>query len=303
VPAVKSEATFRIVSGVVIAAAMALFIGLRFGLVPGLVSLGVMLAIALVSGLAPSLRRARIARAPFPEAYRTILEREVSFYRRLEPAERERFEDEVAIFLAEQHITGKRGAPVSDELRVLVAASAIVLVFGRPGFRYPNTRDIVLYDETFSPDYEEGGKDANVLGMVHGSGPIIFSSRALEHGFSNARDGLNVGLHEFAHVLDFDAGQADGVPSMMPWAVLRPWTQVMHAETSRVEARRSILRAYAATNEAEFFAVATEAFFERPAQLQAKHADLYALLRDTYGQDPASRATVPPAPRPEKKSR
>ena len=82
---------------------------------------------------------------------------------------------------------------------------------------------------------------------------------------------------------------------MMPWAALRPWTSVMHSETTRVEARRSILRGYAATNEAEFFAVATEAFFERPVQLREKHAALYGLLEETYGQDPASaRASMPP---------
>jgi Mlc titration factor MtfA (ptsG expression regulator) len=289
----SGEAMFRIGSGLLIASALALFAGLRFGLAAGLVTLAVVVAIAVSIAVVPSLRRARIARAPFPKGFREVLEREVAFYRRLSPAERERFEDEVAIFLAEQNIAGKRGAKVDDELRVLVAASAIMLVFGRPGFRYPTTRDIVIYDESFSKDYEEGGTEANVLGMVHGSGPIIFSSRALKHGFANERDGLNVGLHEFAHVLDFDAGQADGVPAMMPWGALRPWTQVMHSETALVEARRSVLRSYAATNEAEFFAVATEAFFERPVQLRDKHPELYRLLKETYGQDPAAQSAPP----------
>ncbi len=291
----RSDAAFRIGSSLLVAAAVALFAGLRFGVGIGLAAFGVLSLAATALTLLPIARRARAADGPFPERFRAILEREVAFYRGLDAKERARFERELAIFLAEQTITGKRGAPVSDELRVLVAASAIVLVFGRPGFRYPSTRDVVIYDDTFDTDYEEGGAHANVLGMVHGSGPILFSSRALKQGFANSHDGLNVGLHEFAHVLDFYAGAADGVPGMMPWAAVRPWTKVMHSETARVEAHRSILRGYAATNEAEFFAVATEAFFEKPQQMHDKHPELYALLRETYGQDPAAAKVVHPA--------
>jgi Mlc titration factor MtfA (ptsG expression regulator) len=220
-----------------------------------------------------------------PLAQRTI-EEKVAFYQRLSAPEKERFLREVKRFLFDQQISGPRGAPLPDDLRALVAASAVMLVFGRKGYVYARTRDIVVYDEAFDLDYQEGANKP-VLGMVHGSGPILFSARALREGFANTQDGHNVGLHEFAHVLDFQAGEADGVPSLMPWRTVEPWIRQMHEETDRIERHRSVLREYGATNEAELFAVATEAFFEKPQTLAAKHPKLYAMLAATYGQDPA----------------
>lgn len=257
--------------------------------VPWLPALAGLLAAGLVYGL--RTRRDRRHRAleaePFPESWRAILEEWVDFYRDLEPVEQSRFEREVYIFLDEQTITGPQGAEVDDELRVLVAASAIVVVFGRRGFRYPRLRDIVIYAKAFDENYREGSKDANVLGMVHAQGPILFSARSLKQGFRGEHDGHNVGYHEFAHVLDFDGGRADGIPGFMPWSAIRPWLNVMHDEAAKVKERRSLLRRYAATNEAEFFAVATEMFFEKPKRLRKEHSELYELLRDAYGQDPA----------------
>lgn len=260
-------------------------LGLRFGLPVGLaVGVGAGLLAWLLLGRRDRRRRA-LARAPFPEAWRAILEEWVGYYRDLDEAARRRFEDEVRWFVDEQVITGPRGAAVDDELKVLVAASAVVVVFGRPGFRYPKLRDIVIYDRAFDEAYADGG---NILGMVHGQGPILFSARALRQGFRGEQDGHHVGYHEFAHVLDFDQGRADGVAGFMPWASVQPWLKVMHDETARVRRGRSVLRRYASKNEAEFFAVATEMFFEKPAKLKAEHPELYALLRDTYGQDPAA---------------
>ena len=250
-----------------------------------------LLALAVVAvvglGLRRVLRRRALARAPFPEAWRAVLESDVAYYRRLPDPEKKRFEGELRVFLDEQVITGPRHAPVSDRLRVLVAASAIMLVFGRPGFRYPRLRDVVIYERAFDDEYREGAQK-NILGMVHGQGPIILSAKHLEQGFSDARDGLHVGLHEFAHVLDFDVGQADGVPTFMPWRAITPWVDLMRDEATRIERGRSVLRPYAATNEAEFFAVATEAFFERPRALRERHPQLYALMVETYGQDPVA---------------
>lgn len=287
-----SERALRVGSVVLLALAAALFPALRFGALAATVVFVVVLGVGLAWTFAASWRRARVLGKPFPETHRAILERDVDAYRKLSPADRARFEGEVAIFLAEQHVTGPRGEPIDEELAVLVAASATILAFGRPGFRYPTTRDVVVYDESFDDQYRVGAKaqeGAPILGMVHGSGPILFSARALREGFRNPKDALNVGLHEFAHVLDFQSGQADGVPSFMPWAAVRPWVGVMHSETKRIRAHHSILRAYGATNEAEFFAVATEMFFEQSARMKDKHPELYRLLVATYGQDPAGK--------------
>jgi Mlc titration factor MtfA (ptsG expression regulator) len=280
-----SEARFRIGSAFLVALAAAIFPAVRFGPRAGGLAFAIVLAVLASIALVPVWRRSRILAAPFPDAFRKILEKDVDAYRRLGAADKKRFEGEVALFLAEQNIAGPRGEAIDDELRVLVAASATIVAFGRPGFRYPRTRDVVVYDEAFTDSYEVGAKDANVLGMVHGSGPILFSARALRDGFANPRDANNVGLHEFAHVLDFEAGRADGVPGFMPWASVRPWLGVMHAETKRIQRHQSILRDYAATNEAEFFAVATEMFFEQPERMKDKHPALYGLLVSTYGQD------------------
>lgn len=276
------------VASLLIGGAVALFVGLRAEHFAWS-ALGLLVALVIYAVWTRRDRRRRaLAREPFPEAWRAILEEEVAYYRALPEAEKRRFEREVRFFLDEQVVTGPRGADVADDLRVLVAASAVVLVFGRPGYRYPRLRDIVVYEGAFDDDYEvhAGG---NILGMVHAQGPILFSARSLRAGFRGERDGRNVGYHELAHVLDFEAGRADGVPGFMPWDAVRPWVLRMHAEMAKAEKGRSILRRYAATNEAELFAVATEMFFERPERMKEKHPELYALLVKAYRQDPAAR--------------
>lgn len=232
-------------------------------------------------------RRARIEQEGFPESWRRILDEQVAFYRRLGSADRARFEREVRAFLAETVVTGPRGKRLEDDLRVLVAASAIILVFGRPGYRYPLLRDVIVYDDAFDEDYEVH-RHGGLLGQVGAQGPLILSARALREGFAAANGGHNVGLHEFAHLLDFEDGAADGIPSLMPWRSVRPWIELMRRETLRAREHRSVLREYAATNQAELFAVATEAFFEQPVELARQHPELYAVLRETYGQDPAA---------------
>ena len=284
-----SESRFRIGSALALALAIGLFVVVRRGVPIGSLVFAVTFAIGALVATVPLRRRSNVLAAAFPESFRAILVKDVEAYRRLSDSDKKRFEGDVAIFLAEQNITGPRAAKLDDELRVLVAASATIVAFGRPGFRYPTTRDVVVYEGTFDESYAVGAKDANLLGMVHGSGPILFSARALRDGFRQPHDASNVGLHEFAHVLDFQGGRADGVPAFMPWQAVKPWIALMHAETKRIEHHQSVLRDYAATNEAEFFAVATEMFFEQPERMKEQRPELYDLLRSTYGQDPGKR--------------
>ena len=282
-----SEARLPLFAVLLIATAAAILPTLRAGPVAGLAVALLVTSLGAAVVLAPLFRRRRIERAPFPESQRRILEADVEAYRRLSTEERRRFERAVAVFLAEQRITGPRGAPLDEELRVLVAASAVIVAFGRRGFHYPRTRDVVVYEGAFDESYRDDTRDPKYLGMVHGAGPILLSAQALRDGFRNPHDGRNVGLHELAHVLDFDVGHADGFPAFMPWRAVDPWLRLVHDETRRVRAHQSILREYAATNEAEFFAVATEMFFEQPRRLRDKHPRLYDLLRQAYAQDPA----------------
>jgi Mlc titration factor MtfA (ptsG expression regulator) len=238
-------------------------------------------------------RKARARRSleerGLPPALREILSREVGFYRALDEAERERFEREVGVFLGQHTITAPRGAPLPDDLRVLVAASAVIIVFGRPDFRFPVLRDIVVYPSSFDPEEWVPKEDGELDGQVLDQGPILLSAEALREGFAGDVPGGNVGIHEFAHLLDTEQGESTGVPSIMPAEVVGPWLELMRRESERAAAGRSMLDEYAATHESEFFAVATEAFFERPRAMKRRHPELYALLSATYRQDPAAR--------------
>jgi hypothetical protein len=238
-------------------------------------------------------RRALLAQ-PFPEAWRTILERRIGFYRELEDDDdaRRRFEDDVRIFLAEQRIygagQGQDRLEIGDETRLLIAASAAILSHGLPNLEWPRMRDIVVHPRAFDEDY--GDEDPTISGMVHLQGPILYSERDLRLGFRR-QDGHNVGLHELAHTLDLADGHADGVPIGAGWASNAPWVAIISDRLAKLRAHRypNVLRDYAATNEAEFFAVAVEAFFERPHALRDKDPELYGMLRDYFGQDPAAK--------------
>lgn len=243
-------------------------------------------------------RRRRLVAEPFPEDWAKLLERRVAFYRQLDEDDRRRFEADVRIFLAEQQIYGA-GDPdtqgqleIDDETRLLIAASAATLGHGMPDFEWPRLRDIVVHPRTFDEDYRsDGDEHPTIAGMVHYQGPILYSERDLKHGFRR-RDGHNVGLHELAHVLDMADGHADGVPVGADWVSHAPWLEIITDRLRKLRRHQypHVLRDYAGTNEAEFFAVAVEAFFERPRRLRDKDPELYEMLRDYFGQDPAERS-------------
>ena len=239
-------------------------------------------------------RRRALVAAPFPESWRQILVSRVGFYRALVAAADDqalrRFEDDVRIFLAEQQIYGAGQGPkqleIDDTTRLLIAASAAMLTHGIPRFEWPRMRDIVIHPQAFNEEYTS--EHATISGMVHYQGPILYSEPDLRLGFRRS-DGHNVGLHELAHVLDLADGHADGVPVGASWASSAPWLEIVSDRLAKLRAHRypDVLREYAATNEAEFFAVAVETFFERPHKLRHKDPELYAMLRDYFGQNPA----------------
>jgi Mlc titration factor MtfA (ptsG expression regulator) len=232
-------------------------------------------------------RRRTLLAAPIDPAWRDVLAKRVRFYRDLPGGGRKRFEDDVRIFIAEQTIGGLEGADVSDEVKVLIAASAAMLSHGIPNFEWPRVRDIVVYPRAFDEDYDANGEH-HIAGMVHLYGPVLFSQRDLKHGFRRARDGHNVGIHELAHVMDMADGAADGIPGDLPWVSNAPWIELMADRLGKLRRRkyRHVLRDYAATNEAEFFAVAVEAFFEQPRKLRQHDPELFDMLVQYFKQDP-----------------
>lgn len=247
-----------------------------------------LVALAIVGGglfawgmLRKPLRQIRATKAPFPAAWRTILERQIPFFRDLDAEGRARFERNVQLLAATYEFDGVAGVEVDDELRMLSLAGAAVLLQGWEGATLPGRRTVVLHPASFDEDYIRGPK-ADIAGQVVRQGPILFAVSELRRGWAGASDGYNVALHEFAHVLDLADGYADGKSGT------QGWDEMLADELERVRRGRSPLRSYAGTNEAELFAVATESFFERPRALRDKAPALYEALREFYAQDPAA---------------
>jgi Mlc titration factor MtfA (ptsG expression regulator) len=244
-------------------------------------------AIYFLAAMRKYLRRRRLSQTPLPEEWHAALNKCVPFYRRLDAEGRNRFENDVRFFLAEQHIYGPQGTPVPDRVKVLVAASAAMLGHGMPEWEWPTVRDIVIYPTAFDEEYEVD-RSHSIAGMVHAQGPVIFSERHLKHGFRRSHDGFNVGLHELAHVMDMADGAADGVPAGMEWMATAPWINLMveRLREKHGERCRKVLGSYACTNEAEFFAVAVEVFFEKPKELKRKDPELFDMLSRYFNMDP-----------------
>jgi Mlc titration factor MtfA (ptsG expression regulator) len=232
-------------------------------------------------------RRRALTAAPFPEAWRAVLARRVAFYRRLSPAGQARFETDVAIFLAEQHIVGPQESAVPEDMCVLIASAAAMLGHGRPAWEWPTHRDIIVHVTNFNEDYEPGDHHG-IAGMVHAQGPVLLSRKQVRHGFKKTTDGINVAVHELAHVIDLADGAADGHASI--WGELPGWQALVQARLKQVRrgGKQAPLRAYAGTNEAELFAVAVEAFFETPDRLQRRDPQLYKQLEVLFNLDPTT---------------
>jgi Mlc titration factor MtfA (ptsG expression regulator) len=223
--------------------------------------------------------------------YRSLLDEHVNYYHKLNKRDRKRFENGVANFLADVNIEGV-GTEITDLDRILIASSAVIPIFGLGNWRYANLTNVILYPDTFDKDYQfEGEKGRNIMGMVgsgYMNGQMLLSRVALLKGFSSAAGKGNTAIHEFVHLLDKADGATDGVPdALMQHEYAAPWLSLMHREMHRISEGKSDINPYALTSEAEFFAVASEYFFEKPGQLQAKHPELYQQLSQIFRQNAA----------------
>ncbi len=235
---------------------------------------------------------------PFPAAWIEYLESNVRHYTYLKPPQQDRLQKIVQVFVAEKYWTGTGGLTLTDEMKVTVAAQASLLALGldEPYF-FDRVLSVILYPSSYAlPRHSQEGsliiyENVPVAGEAWYRGPIILSWKDVLACGRNAEEGRNVTLHEFAHHLDGLDGEVDGVPPLAPDQERR-WYRVTEAEygqlvrsTRRHEA--TLLDQYGATNYVEFFAVATECFFEQPHAMKRRHRELYAILRDFYRQDPA----------------
>ena len=270
-----------------------------------LVALGIVIVTIAVIGAAivgPSLtrlwRRQRIGRKPFPAAWRDIVRRRVPLARELPAAQQLRLKRHIQVMLAEVPFIGCAGLEVTDEMRVVVAAQACMLLLNRPTDNFANLRQVLMYPGAFVVDRalpQAGGvlrDERHVLaGESWSQGQVLLSWDDVLAGAASVDDGRNVVMHEFAHQLDQADGHANGAPPLPRGADGKRWRRVFDAEYNRLhrqlaQGESPLLGAYAATNPAEFFAVVTEVFFEQPRLLADDSPALFAELAAFYCVNP-----------------
>ena len=242
------------------------------------------------------VRRMAVMQQPFPDGWEQILRERVAFFTALDQAGKIRFRQLVQVFLDEVRITGIR-TEVDDSIRMLVAASAVIPIFGFHDWEYHRLREVLIYPDAFDDAYRtRGGPDEQILGMVglhHLSGVMILSKPALLAGFAPQPGPHNVGVHEFAHLVEKEAGEY-GLPPEVPWMAVRQWVRYVARELTHPASHRTGISAYAYTNEHEFFAVLAEYFFTSPERLQRRDPALYGLLRNLFHQDTGALLSLVP---------
>jgi len=250
-----------------------------------------------------SRRRRELLERPLPEDLRRRLEKDFPRLRSLPPELRATVDGYAQVLAEEKNFEACGGLPeVTDHMRLLICAQAALLIARLPKHRfYPELKSILVYPGAFRdrgrrrfslPEEEEPGTR---LGESWETGSVILSWDSVVAGARNADDGINVVLHEFAHQLDQVNGAADGLPVLHDRDAYRRWSEVFESsydelveEVEDGRGREPLIDPYGATDPAEFFAVATETFFEEPLDLREEHPDLYEELASFYGLDPVA---------------
>jgi len=253
-------------------------------------------------------RRQRLRETPLTPEQRAILSRNVPVYDDLSDDDRDRLDGMIRVFLDEKTFEGGHGFEITEEIRVTIAAQACILLLGlNPKRIYPGLKSIIVYPSTYvatsrnvgpggvvteSNDARAGESWNHTTGWGASSGgPVVLSWCDVLRGGADVNDGHNVVFHEFAHQLDGQATGMDGAPPLPSRSRYIAWARVLGDEFKNL--RRDLmtrqpteLRPYGATNPAEFFAVATETYFERPEALRQRHPELYDQLKQFYDWEP-----------------
>jgi MtfA peptidase len=254
----------------------------------------------MIFGLLKQHRRRRLRGQPFPKDWLRTIERNAPFFQRLSVNDQTELLGHIQVFLAEKRFEGCGGLELSGEICVTIAAQACLLLLHRETDYFPGLLTILVYPSVYMVEekrqiqdhvWEEGTMTR--LGETgRRMGSLVLSWDAAKSGAADPSDGKNVVLHEFAHQLDFENYAADGVPDLATREQQLSWSEVMRTEFASLRAADetgipTLLDTYGANNPAEFFAVSTEAFFERPCALRGRHPKLYAELQRYFRQDPA----------------
>lgn len=245
-------------------------------------------------------RRKKIAARPFPEAWLMLLKQNVPLYSRLPEADQDELKRHILIFLAEKRFEGCGGLRMTDQIRITIAAHACILLLHRQTDYYPGLKSILVYPRAFvAPKIHHWvgetvleGEETR-LGESWHHGSVVLSWNDVRRGAADVHDGRNVVLHECAHQLDSSGGRGDSTPILRDRASFLAWARSLGEEYEDFQREieqdeGDVLDEYGATDPAEFFAVATECFFEIPKDLQREYPRLYDELKRFYQQDPAA---------------
>lgn len=249
-------------------------------------------------------RRRNIVKTPFPPQWLRIIEDKVLHYRYLNDDEKDRLLLLVQFFIAEKSFEGCNGLEITDEVKVVIAAQACLLVLGLPPYQYLDLKTVLVYPSVVtvkppSTSMMQGSlqivpNQVHILGQASLKGPVVLVWNEVIRGARHPKSGHNVVYHEFAHILDLRDGSGDGTPIIPEKKLFEDWVEVCSREYTRLKkaskkGRKTLLDRYGAVHEAEFFAVATELFFERSLEMESEYPDLYGVLSSYYRQDTAAR--------------
>lgn len=258
----------------------------------------ILIIIALILGISPltRLKRKRIANRAFPSHWTVILERNIALYKHLPYFLHQRLHGQLNVFLAEKKFKGCGGLQLTDEITVTIAGIASLLLLNERGNYFSKLKLILVYPSAFIAnnttvfgEYYLEEKQIKA-GESWGTGIVVLSWENIRYDARHWQDGRNVILHEFAHQLDQEAGNASGVPILEKKSDYVTWAKVFRTEYEQlcreVElGKETVIDEYGATDPGEFFAVATETFFEKPFLMKKKHPELYNELKHYYNLD------------------
>jgi Mlc titration factor MtfA (ptsG expression regulator) len=273
-------------------------VGYHYAMTIAWIILPLVIAALWFSWWFPRYRLSKALARPFPDDWVGIVEQNIAVYKNLPMPLRIQLRRLIKQFLHEKKFTGCNGLEITDEIRVTVAAEACMLLLHRDTGVYPGLKYILVYPRGFMVSRDQHGSDGvvesnpqHLLGESWSKGKVILAWDHVVHGGRNFVDGQNLVLHEFAHQLDAETGMTDGAPVLLSANSYRGWASALSAEYEVLQkkarrGKRSLMDHYGATNPAEFFAVATETFFEQPAQMAKHHEELFETLKAYYRIDP-----------------
>lgn len=239
-------------------------------------------------------RRKRVLQEPWPATWESIIESNVGHYKDLSTTERDKLKAITKIMVDEKHWEAHGGLELSDEVKVTIAGTAALLLLGVQNFYFEHVNTIIVFPDPVRRQSQGGlivGKESRHAGEAWQNGQVVLSWQDVLSDSRNPDDGRNLVIHEFAHCLDGLDGEMGGSLTFGDTATTQRWHKVCESEFKalvRATERRqkTLLDYYGATNQAEFFAVASETFFEKPGQLKEDHAELFGLLVKYYRLDP-----------------